>query len=234
MKKNVLVLALTCCATVIISSLIISGGLSKIVHENRTVSVRGLAEKEVDADMAVWRLSFSLGDNDLISLQKGIVAKTQIVTQFLEAHGLNSEDYSVLSPEINDTTVNVYLDANRRTFDYVAKQAVLIRSTKVQSVKETAGSTLELLGKGISVSSEYDSKVSYEFNGLNAIKPEMIASATENARLAAEQFARDSHSKVGKISSASQGLFSIDDAAVGLEDKKRVRVVTTVVYTLVD
>ena len=90
------------------------------------------------------------------------------------------------------------------------------------------------MGKGISVSSDYDSNVNYEFNGLNQIKPEMIALATQNAREAAEQFARDSHSKVGKINSASQGLFSIENAAPGLEDIKRVRVVTTVVYSLTD
>ena len=69
---------------------------------------------------------------------------------------------------------------------------------------------------------------------MNEIKPEMIALATQNARLAAEQFARDSGSKVGKIKSASQGLFSIDNAAAGLEEKKNVRVVTTVVYSLKD
>jgi hypothetical protein len=90
------------------------------------------------------------------------------------------------------------------------------------------------MGKGISVRSDYDSRVNYEFNGLNQIKPEMIALATQNAREAAEQFARDSSSKVGNIQSASQGLFSIEDAAPGLEDLKRVRVVTTVVYSLAD
>ena len=117
---------------------------------------------------------------------------------------------------------------------YVAKQTVLVRSQKVASVKKASEDTLELVGKGISVRSDYDSKVNYEFNGLNQIKPEMIALATENAREAAEQFAHDSHSKVGKILSASQGLFSIEDAAPGLEELKHVRVVTTVVYALAD
>ena len=90
------------------------------------------------------------------------------------------------------------------------------------------------MGSSIAVSQDYDSKVQYEFTGLNNIKPEMIAVATKNAREAAEQFARDSGSKVGKIKSASQGLFTIDDAAVGLEEKKAVRVVTTVEYLLKD
>jgi len=215
-------------------SLILASGMGSIMKEKRTVSVRGLAEREVDADMAVWRLSFSLGGNDLPSLQKEIIAQTRIVTEFLQSHGLGEGDYAVLAPHITDTSVDVYIDASRRSFVYVAKQTVLVRSEKVAAVKKASAQTLELLGKGISVSSDYDSHVNYDFNGLNQIKPEMIAQATENARQAAEQFARDSHSKVGKISSASQGLFTIEDAAPGLEDKKHVRVVTTVVYSLAD
>lgn len=218
----------------IVSSAIIAGGLAKVMPKQRTVSVRGLDEREVDADLAVWSVAFSLGGNDLPKLQKQIVSNTEVVTAFLKKHGLSESDFSVLAPEITDTTVNVYLDANRSKFAYVAKQAILVRTEKVAAVKDASNNTLELVGKGISVSSDYESKVQYYFNGLNAIKPEMIAAATKSARLAAEQFAHDSGSKVGKIQSATQGLFTIEDAAPGLEQKKNVRVVTTVVYTLAD
>ncbi len=220
--------------SLIAGSLILAIGMGNIMKEKRTVSVRGLAEREVEADMAVWRVSFSLGGNDLPSLQKEIIEKTDIVVDFLLQHGLEQSDFAVQAPGIIDTSVNMYLDSSKRNYVYIAKQTVLVRSGKVQAVKKAHADTLELLGKEISVSSEYDSKVEYEFNGLNQIKPEMIACATENARQAAEQFAHDSHSKVGKINSASQGLFSIEDAAQGLEDIKRVRVVTTVVYSLAD
>ena len=63
-------------------------------------------------------------------------------------------------------------------------------------------------------------------------KPEMIALATKNARLAAQQFANDSGSKVGEIKKATQGLFSVENAAIGLEDIKSIRVVTQVEYQL--
>lgn len=218
----------------IICSVLIALGLGKVMHQSRSVTVRGLAEKEVPADMAVWRLTFSVGGNDLPSLQKDIIEQTKAVTGFLKEHELDENDFSVRAPEITDTSMELYIDSSRRDFVYIARQTVLVRSGKVANVKKAADDTLELLGKGISVRSDYDSKVDYEFNGLNQIKPEMIASATENAREAAEQFARDSHSKVGKITSASQGLFSIEDAAQGMEDLKRVRVVTTVVYELTD
>ena len=130
--------------------------------------------------------------------------------------------------------MHIYLDSTRRTFDYIAKQPILVRSGNVSAVKQASSQTLKLIGQGISIVSDYDNKVTYEFTGLNKIKPEMIAQATENARLAAEQFAHDSKSKVGKIMTATQGLFSIEDAAIGLEDKKNIRVVTTVVYSLKD
>lgn len=225
---------ITICATIILGTVILAFGMTKITKEHRSVSVRGLAEREVDADMAVWKLSFSLGSNNLRDLQKFIIEDTKVVIDFLEEHSLTSKDYTVLAPEINDATVNLYSNPENRSYDYVAKQTVLIRSENVQAVKKATEDTIELLGKGISVSSDWDGKVQYFFNGLNDVKPEMIAEATKNARAAAEQFAHDSNSKVGKIQTASQGLFSIEDAAPGLEYKKNVRVVTTVVYSLAD
>lgn len=219
---------------IIICSLILAGGMKNIMKNQRTVSVRGLSEREVDADLGVWKLSFSLGGDDLSKLKNEIIQKNLVVIEYLNQHGLDENDYSVLAPEINDTTVNIYIDSSRRGFNYIAKQSILIRTNKVQAVKNASSDTLDLMGKGISVTSDYDNKVQYYFNGLNEIKPEMIAEATENARKAAEQFAHDSGSKVGKIQNASQGLFSIEDAAPGLENKKSVRVVTTVVYSLAD
>lgn len=229
MKKTIII-----AATVLIGAVILAFGMSNIMKSERTVTVRGLAEKEVDADLAVWKLSFSIGNNSLVSLQENVLQQTETVKTFLSDHGLPATDFTVLSPEINDATVNLYSNPENRSFDYVAKQTILVRSSNVQAVKKAAEDTIELLGKGVSVSSDWDAKVQYYFNGLNEIKPEMIAEATKNARAAAEQFAHDSKSKVGKIKNATQGLFSIEDAAPGLEYRKNVRVVTTVVYTLAD
>lgn len=212
---------------------VLSFGLKGIGANPRTVSVRGLAEREVDADMAVWKLSFSVGGNDLVALKQEVLEQTKIVEAFLKEHGLEESDYSILAPEITDSSMNPYQDASRKVvYQYISKNSILVRSSKVNAVKNASSDTLELIGKGVSVSNNYDNNVNYEFNGLNEIKPEMIALATENARLAAEQFARDSGSKVGKIMNATQGLFSIENAAIGLEEKKNVRVVTTVVYSL--
>lgn len=219
---------------IIVSSLIIAKGFGTIAKPDRTVSVRGLAEREVDADLAIWPLTFSLGGNDLPGLQKAIVSDTGIVKEFLEKRGLSAEDYTVKAPSITDTSVNPYMDKDSARFTYIAKVVVLVRSSKVAEVKKAQTDSLDLMGFGIAVQQDYDSSIQFEFTGLNDIKPEMIAEATKNARVAAEQFASDSGSKVGKIKTATQGLFSIDNAAAGLEEKKSVRVVTTVEYLLKD
>lgn len=227
-------------AALVSSSYIIAGGFrdiagnfGSIAKAERVVSVRGLAEREVDADLAVWPLTFSVGDNDMQALQKSLIEKIGAVKDYLRQQGLLEADYTVQAPSITDTTLATYCD-NKARYAYVARQTVLVRSKSVGAVKAAQEKSLELMGRNIAVEQDYGSKIQYEYTALNAIKPEMIGEATKNARAAAEQFANDSGSAVGKIRTATQGWFSIDDAAVGLEQKKKVRVVTTVEYILVD
>jgi len=233
-EKNSITAFAVLAAGIIIACFILSAGFGRIAKPDRTVSVRGLSEREVNADMAVWPLTFSLGGNDLPLLQKNIVSDTSLVTAYLDTHGLKKEDYTVQAPAITDTSMNPYVDNNRAKYTYIAKMVVLVRSSNVAAVKAAQADSLDLMSSGIAVQQDYDSKIQYEFTGLNGIKPDMIAEATKNARTAAEQFAHDSGSKVGKIKTATQGLFSIDNAAAGLEEKKTVRVVTTVEYILKD
>ena len=218
--------------SIVMAAVILAVGFANIITPERSVSVRGLAEREVDADLAVWNMSFSMGENSLESMQKSILEKTEVIKKYLIKHGLEESDFTVKPAAITDNSLNSYMDQTKITYKFVAQQTILVRSGKIEAVKSANADSLELVSAGIAVSQDYDSKVSYEFTKLNDIKPEMIAEATKNARTAAEQFAHDSNSKVGKIKKATQGLFTIEDAAVGLEDKKSVRVVNTVEYLL--
>ena len=218
--------------SIVMAAVILALGLANIITPERSVSVRGLAEREVDADLAVWNMSFSMGENSLESMQKSILEKTEVIKKYLIKHGLEESDFTVKPAAITDNSLNSYMDQTKITYQFVARQTILVRSEKIEAVKSAYADSLELVSAGIAVNQDYDSKVSYEFTKLNDIKPEMIAEATKNARTAAEQFAHDSNSKVGKIKKATQGLFTIEDAAVGLEDKKSVRVVNTVEYLL--
>ena len=223
---------ITICVTVLLAAGLLTVGLFNIVKTDRSVTVRGLAEREVVADMAIWPLKFTVGSNNLASLQNDIIAKTAEVTKFLNEYSLDAEDYTIQAASIRDYSVDPYINRDSIKYNYLATQTVLVRTSKVDLLKKAQSDSLKLAGRGIAVSQDYDTKVTYEFTGLNEIKPEMIAEATLNARKAAEQFAHDSNSRVGKIKKATQGLFSIEDAAVGLEEKKNVRVVTTVEYLL--
>lgn len=216
----------------VIASIVISLGFSSINPKEASVSVRGLAQREVNADLAVWQLSFGLGDNNLENLQKSIKEKSEIVSLYLKDKGLNEHDFSVLSPSITNNLLDPYINQEKMQYIYIAKLNFLIRTDKISAVKKANEGLLELLDKGIAIKQDYENKINYEFTKLNDIKPEMIALATKNARKAAEQFAKDSNSNLGKIKHATQGLFSIENAATGLEERKIVRVVTQIQYSL--
>ena len=111
--KELKALILAVSVSLVVSASIVSVGLSKIARPDRTVTVRGLAEKEVDADLALWPLTFTLGANSLTQLQKDILAKTQTVKEYLADHGLSEEDYTVQSPSITDNTINPYMDRDK-------------------------------------------------------------------------------------------------------------------------
>ncbi len=228
-----LVMAILIGLAMVASSWIIAGGFGQIAKPDRTVTVRGLAEREVSADLAVWSLRFELSGDTTETIHKDIHDKTAIVQAFLRKYGLDENDYTIHSPEIKDTALNLY-NSEKPSFRYFASETIFIRSPKIDKIKQASVQLIELTSQGIMLSSDYDTKPSYEFVGLNAIKPEMIGEATQNARSAASKFASDSGSSVGKIKNATQGYFSIDEAAPGLDDKKKVRVVTTVEYILND
>lgn len=217
---------------IIIAAVIL--GYSGIVatQPKASVLVRGLAQREVDANLAIWRMSYSLGGNELAALQSEINAKNAKITEFLLTHGLSSDDFSVLPASITDTSLDMYSDKSRISYVFLATATTLVRTEKIKELQAAFKDSSTLIGSGIAIKQDYENKINYEFTGLNEIKPAMIEEATKNARAAAAQFAKDSNSKVGKIKNASQGLFSIENASGGLEDKKSVRVVTQVEYYL--
>ncbi|GAB1484370.1 SIMPL domain-containing protein [Treponema sp.] len=212
----------------------VSYGLVAMKAGERVVSVRGLAEREVDANLAVWPVTFSAASDSLDQLRKDLVNKTEAVKAFLLKSGIAAEDISVTPPTVRDTRAEMYGSSEPRAFRYVAQATVLARTSDVDALLNAMARSLELVGEGVAVAKDYESRPQFLFTGLNSVKPDMIAEATRNARTAAEQFAADSGSKVGKIKRANQGLFSIDDADPSLPQRKTVRVVTSVDYFLSD
>ncbi len=234
MKQNqFFILGVIIGIAIVIAAALVSYGLFNVTAADRTVVVRGLSEHEYDADFAVWPIKFSVSGDDLAVVQNELTEKIATVSQYLDRFGFSDDEITIKEPSVTDALSNYY-SASDAPFRYIAEITVFVRSSDVASVKEALSFSLDLIGQGVAIRSEYDSQVQYLFTKLNDIKPQMIAEATENAREAAEQFAIDSGSEVGKIMSASQGLFSIEDASPGLPEKKTVRVVTSVEYFLKD
>ncbi len=212
-------------------------GIIKFKEMDRTVTAKGLSEKEVKADKVTWPLKFKELGNDPAELYDRIETNTKTVVAFLKQNNLTDEEISVAPPTLVDQQANMSYSSEQVRYRYKANCVVTVVSKNVDMVRKLVTRQAELMRQGITiVGNEYDdnSAVSYEFTGLNKIKPEMIAEATKNARKTAEQFATDSNSKLGKIKTADQGQFSIGDRDQNTPWLKNIRVVTTVVYYLED
>ena len=201
---------------------------------DRVVSVKGLSEREVKADYVIWPIVFKEVGNDLVALYESVQNKTATLEKFLLDNGVAAEEISKASPDITDTESEIYA-SEKRSQRYVATVVMTVASKDVEKLREIMGKQGELLKQGIAFSEgDYRYRKIYTFNGLNDIKPEMIDEANKNARAAAQKFAADSESKLGKIKTATQGQFSIENRDENTPFIKKVRVVTSVQYFLED
>ena len=201
---------------------------------DRCVTVKGLCEKEVMADKVIWPIVYKQGGNELGRLYNTVQDMNNTIIEFLHEAGVTDDEITVNSPSILDTRTNLYSD--RKDYIYIVTAGVTVCSDKVDLVVKLQTQQAKLYEKGIPVGMEdnWAYPTTYSFTGLNDIKPAMIEEATINARQAAEKFAKDSKSKLGKIKTATQGQFSVSDRDNNTPYIKNVRVVTNVVYYLKD
>lgn len=230
--KNYRIEALILALGTLLLGLCIYFGLSDFAAKDRVVSVRGLAEREVKADHVIWPITYKTTGNDLSAIYSELNAVNPRIRQFLITNGVRKQDISVGAPQIVDLRAERYTDNTPRD-RYNVTSIITVSSADVDKVRSLMSRMGELLKQGIAISAgDYGTQVQYEFTSLNTIKPQMIEEATRNAREAAEKFANDSESKLGKIKTATQGLFSIDDRDQYTPYMKKVRVVTSVEYFL--
>jgi len=205
-----------------------------VKDRDRVINVRGLAEREVKADYVIWPIVFKEVGNDLAALYESMQGKTQALEKFLVENGVAQGEIEKASPDITDTQSEIYSN-EKRPFRYVATVVLTVASKDVDKVRSLMGKQGELLKQGIAFSEgDFRYRKIYSFNGLNEIKPAMIDEANKNARTAAQKFASDSQSKLGKIKTATQGQFSIEDRDENTPFIKKVRVVTSLQYFLED
>ncbi len=233
-KRNSIVAAVVVAVGIIVLGLCIRGGLKSFTENQRVVTVKGLAEREVKADKAIWPIVFKEVGNNLPALYKTVEQKNKIVIDKLKENGITEEEITT-SIDVTDLQADVYT-AERVSYRYRLSSIITVNTRKVDTVLKLMKEQTTFIEQGLALTFTNYSypSVSFEFTGLNTIKPEMIKQATQNAREAAVQFANDSESELGKIKTASQGQFTITDRDQNTPYIKNVRVVTTVEYMLED
>jgi len=204
-------------------------GFSNYAAKDRAVSVKGLSTRDVEADHAVWPLSFSADGNDLPALYGKLEQITARVRTHLLSLGFDEADISQGSISVSDNWDNYY-GSHRPEYKYTLSTSLIISTDDVQLVVKSQGKESDLLKEGIIVSSSRWN-LDYQYNGLSELKPSMIEEATRNARAVAQKFAEDAQCSLGSIRHASQGQFSVE-ADEYQPWVKHVRVVTTVDYFL--
>jgi uncharacterized protein len=216
-------------------------GLKFFRSYDRYVTVKGLATKDVQADLAVWTLNFTVTGNDLVEAQNNLQITAQKVTAYLNSFNLKDENIRLQNIVVADKQAQTYSGQDSGGPRYVLSQAFIVRTNTIADMMAASQNIAQLLKDGVVLGQPnggWNPSPQYIFTKLNDIKPEMIAQATQNAREAAEQFAKDSGQEVGQIRSANQGVFEIlaRDSAVaeGETPDKTIRVVSTVDYYLAD
>lgn len=229
-----LIPALLIALGIVALGLCIRSGLDAFSSRDRVVAVRGLCEREVKANKVTWPIVYKVVGNDLPSLYAQINTSNATIVAFLTSNGLTKTEISINAPEVVDLQAERYGD-NNRPFRYNVTSVITVTSAQVDKVNDLIKQQGELLKQGIAITTgEYNYRTIYEYTDLNSVKPDMIAEATKNAREAANKFADDSDSKLGKIKDARQGQFSIDDRDPYTPYIKKIRVVTYLNYYLED
>ncbi len=201
---------------------------------DRVVTVKGLAEKEVKVNIILWPIKYGVSSSELDSIYNKLEKDTKTLVTFLEKEGFSKDEITLSSPLIVDKFARDY-PQDKIKFRYSATQVITLYSTKVDQARLAMQKISDYGKKGIAFSSnQYENKTQYIYTKLNEIKPIMIDEATQNARQVAQKFASQSHSKLGKIKSAKQGQFSIYTRDNNTPYIKKVRIVSTIEYYLVD
>lgn len=229
-KYGKLIQAAILAVGLLLLGLCIKSGIDNFTNKDRRVTVKGLAEKVVDADKVTWNLSVTYVGDDLDGLFKLLNSKVDVIQQYLKDNKVSDKaKITVNSFSITDNNANVWSE-RRPTYRYSVTRSLNVASNDTKLISELKEKAADdLLEKGVMLDSNY---ANYEYTKFQELKPEMMSEAIAAAEKTAQQFAENSHSTINKIVEAGQGEFSIDDADIPYQ--KKVRVVSTITYSLKD
>lgn len=191
--------------------------------QGRYVEVKGLSEKIVKADVAIWSLNFEVKSNNIDTLYADIEKNILAIKTFLKEKGFEDA-------EINVAPVNIYQDTYKDAlFRYNSNTQLSVYTKKVDLVRSASKETLLLVKRGVTLN---QNSIDFQFSDINSVKPEMLAEAIKNAKDSASQFAKESGSRLGSVARGNQGVFDITDKDPGSPEYKKIRVVSTLRFLL--
>ena len=228
MKDNRLIAAALIAVGIICLGWFIKAGIDNFANKDRHVTVKGLAEREVPADKVTWSIGTKVTGNDLPMLYESINQQTDKIKRFLKQNGLDEKEMTVNPPSINDLEAREWGE-NNKSFRYIVSTTITVATNKVEQVNKAIFLQAELLKQGVAIE---NSDAHYEYASFQQMKPEMMSEAIKNAQKTAEQFAEASNAKLGEIQTAGQGQFEIDNRDETTPYIKKLRVVTTITYSL--
>ena len=198
---------------------------------DRFVTVKGFAERELPANLAIWPIVYNAVGNDLARVQADLDEDAAAIRAFLVGRGFKPEDMTLAAPRVTDFEAH-WTSGDRPLNRYMAEATLTLRTAQVTAMNDAMQASTDLVKQGVALLRSYEYNPLFLYTELNSIQPEMIGQATVDARRAAEQFAKDSGSRVGAIRNAQQGFFQIEDRDAHSPEWKKVRVVTTIEYFL--
>jgi len=234
MKNNTIIAAAILALGIICLGWFIKSGINDFANKDRKVNVKGLAEVEVEADKVTWPIVSKELGNNLPELYNKIGVTQGKIKAFLLKNGIKENELTVNAPQVADLEAREY-GTNEKHYRYIVTSVITVTSNQVKQVREIIARQGDLLKEGIAiVDGSYENPIKYEYVSFKEMKPKMMQEAIENAEKTAQQFAENSHSQLNKIISADQGQFSIENRDDNTPYIKKVRVVTTVTYSLKD
>ena len=239
MPSRPLVHVLVLAVATVLAGAAIGSGVQRFRLADRSVTVKGVAERPVRADIALWPMRIVASGMELGATQDKIAADQRAVRRFFARHGIDSTSVELLSLEVTDTRSNPY-GGNANSARFAISATLVARTDKPEQIRAASQDVGDLVAAGVALTSGagYGTGPTYLFTRLNDLKPAMLAEATASARDAAAEFAKRSGAHVGPLRRASQGLFEIlpRDQAPGIPEgsqlEKVLRVVTTLEYVL--
>ena len=228
MKENRLIEAAIIAVGIICLGWFMKAGIDNFANKDRQVTVKGLAEREVPADKVTWSIGTKVTGNDLPMLYESINLQTDKIKRFLKQNGLEEKEVTINPPSISDLEAREWGE-NNKNFRYIISTTITVATNKVEQVNKAIFQQAELLKQGVAIE---NSNAQYEYASFQQMKPEMMAEAIKNAQKTAEQFAEASNARLGDIQTAGQGQFEIDDRDQNTPYIKKLRVVTTITYSI--